>query len=351
MKYFKLILFIALVPLFNSCEKFEFESDADTFFHVKVDGAELPVWVKGNTASKKIVLFINGGPGLTSLDIASIDMLGWRENLEKEFAVAYYDQRGTGNAQGNIDPNSITIEQYIKDLKSIVQIIKNQYPQAKVFLMGHSFGGFIGQKFLLNLQNQDLINGWININGSTIVDIDKEWIYRLQFLEELAQEKINEDLEKWSEALEWTQNNNPILTSEQKQQWREFIGQPGEGILPEENISITVGEGLRIVFASSYNIFPAYFSSNLNEVNDLLYENIKGTDLIPVLYKIKLPVLTLWGKYDDIIPPQLGKIAFDALGTPYIDREFVLFENSGHQPFINEPDKFSKKVIDFVKKY
>lgn len=117
MKYFRLILFIALFPLFNSCEKFEYESETDTFFHVKVDGAVLPVWIKGNTASKKIVIFINGGPGLTSLDIASIDMLGWAEKLEKEFAIAYYDQRGTGNAQGNIDPNSITMEQYIKDLR------------------------------------------------------------------------------------------------------------------------------------------------------------------------------------------------------------------------------------------
>lgn len=351
MKYLRLILLITLGTLFHSCQKFEFESDADTFFHVKVDGAILPVWIKGNTASKKIVIFINGGPGLTSLDIAGTDMLGWGNSLEKEFALAYYDQRGTGNAQGNIDPNSITMEQYVKDLKSIVQIIDNQYPQTKIFLMGHSFGGFVGQQFLLNQENQDLISGWINIDGSTIVDADQEWVYRLQFIEELAQEKMSEDSVKWSEVLLWAQNNDPILTSEQKKQWRGFIGNPGDGILPDEVLNISAGEVLRIVFASSYNIFPAYLSSNLNEVNDLLYEDIKGTNLLPELHKIQLPVLTLWGKYDDIIPPQLGGKAFETLGTSLVDKEFVLFEESGHQPFINEADKFTNAVIAFVHKY
>ncbi len=351
MSHYHYLLIIAFVTILTACEKFELETEADTFFHVKVDGAELPVWVKGNTQSDKFVIFINGGPGLTSLDIASIDMLGWGERFEKEFAVVYYDQRGTGNAQGNIDPKSITLAQYITDLKSIVQIIKAQYPQGEVFLMGHSFGGFIGQHFLLEPDNQDLVNGWINVNGSTIVDIDKEWGYRLLFLKEIAQERIREDSVKWGAALEWANNNDPIVNADQKSQWRQFIGHAGEGIIPDEGTSISLAGALRIVFASSYNIFPSYLSSNLNEVNNLLYEDIRGTDLLPELHKIRLPILTLWGKYDDIIPPQLGKTAFDTLGTPMIDRAFVLFEKSGHQPFINEPEKFQTEVMKFVHKY
>lgn len=57
------------------------------------------------------------------------------------------------------------------------------------------------------------------------------------------------------------------------------------------------------------------------------------------------------GKYDDIIPPQLGKAAFEVLGTPSDDKTFILIEESGHQPFINEAEKFEAALIDFVSKY
>lgn len=348
-KQIGLLLFFACT--FMACEKFETTEEADTFYHIQSDGTELPVWVKGNTASNKFVIFINGGPGLTSLDIAKIDMLGWENSLEKEFALVYYDQRGTGNAQGLIDDQTLTMEQYVKELKLVVQSIKAQYQESEVYLMGHSFGGFIGQHFLLEDGNQELITGWININGSTIVDVEKEWVYRLKFLEDIAHEKMNENPAKWTEVLEWVDANNPIISKEQKSEWRGFIGQPGDGVLPEENAEISGGDMLRIVFASSYNIFPAYLSSNLSEVGRLMYEDIKGVDLLPKLNQLTLPTLYLWGKYDDIIPPQLGRAAFDLMGTTDDEKRLVLFESSGHQPFINEPEAFQAAVIDFVKNY
>ena len=346
------IALITLIALtFLSCEKFETSANSDTFYHVSSAGFELPVWIKGNTTSNKFVVFINGGPGLTSIDIASANILGWGESLEKEFAMVYYDQRGTGNAQGLIPGESITIEQYQNDLEAIIYSILHHYPSAKIFLMGHSFGGFIGQSFLLDSDRQALIQGWININGSTIADSDKEWQFRLQFLEELAEEKMSEDSEKWSKALEWIENNDPITTMQQKEEWRGFIGHAGDGVIPEENTNLT-GKGLlSIVFSSSYNIFPAYLSSNGTKVGELLFENIKGTDLLPELYNIKLPSLILWGKYDDIIPPQLGSTAFDAMGTNFDEKEFVLFEKSGHQPFLNEIELFESTVIKFVNEH
>lgn len=341
------ILFLAWALV--ACEKFETTEKADTFYHIQSDGTELPVWIKGNTASNKFIIFINGGPGLTSLDIARIDMLGWANSLEKEFAMVYYDQRGTGNAQGRIDDETLTMPQYVKELRMVVQSIKAQFEESDIYLMGHSFGGFIGQHFLLEQENEKLVNGWININGSTVVDVEKEWVYRLQFLKEIAQEKMNEDPTKWSKVLEWVDANNPITSKEQKDEWRSFIGQPGDGVLPEENVEISGGDMLRIVFASSYNVFPAYLSSNLSEVGRLMYEDIKGVDLLPKLHQLTIPTLYLWGKYDDIIPPQLGRAAFDLMGTSADNKHFRLFESSGHQPFINEAEAFEKAVIDFAK--
>ena len=44
-------------------EEFEVGSGTEAFFHVRINKAQLPVMVRGNTASGKIILFVNGGPG------------------------------------------------------------------------------------------------------------------------------------------------------------------------------------------------------------------------------------------------------------------------------------------------
>jgi len=118
------------------------------FFHVKIEGTEIPVLVRGNIRSDKLILYINGGPGLTSIDVARADMYNWSAGLEENFAMAYYDQRGCGNAQGNFDESTLTISQYIKDLDAIITVLNAKYKNADIYLMGHSFGGFIGINYL-----------------------------------------------------------------------------------------------------------------------------------------------------------------------------------------------------------
>lgn len=58
-----LIIALALSTLFtlNSCQKENFY-DGDHFF-ISNAGAEMPVYIKGNTESKTFILFAHGGPG------------------------------------------------------------------------------------------------------------------------------------------------------------------------------------------------------------------------------------------------------------------------------------------------
>ncbi len=344
------LLSLSLLALFFlSCEKFEFTEKADTYYHLKVNDAIIPVWVKGNTQSKKFVVFVNGGPGLTSLDVAHMDLLGWEDSLENEVAMVYYDQRGNGNAQGRIPQKTLTLRHYLADLKAVIQSIHAQYDGVQVFLMGHSFGGLIGQSFLLEEANSNLVSGWINIAGSTLVDNQLEWQYRLEFLKGIAQDQMINDSIKWSSALAWAENNNPIETKSQKKEWRAFLGHAGEGLIPTDDLNISVKDFLGVTFHSSYNVFPAYLSTNSSWVSYKLFTDTKGTNLLPHLHHIKIPVLTIWGKYDDVIPPQLGLDGFNALGTAPTKKEFLLFEESGHQPFVNQPHLFEKEVVAFVK--
>lgn len=347
----KLAIAFAFLPaLLMSCEQFTLESEADTFFHVSINGTELPVWVKGNTASEKLIIYINGGPGLTSLDVARADMFGWSEQLEKHFALVYYDQRGCGNAQGNPDESTLTITQYVQDLDAIISVLKKQYNDPDIYLMGHSFGSFIGVNYLLTDNLEDRISGWISIDGAYNFDYDLSWQYRRTFLINIANEEIarSSKVDHWTAALNWANANPQIVTREQKNEWKAFIGSPGEIIIPEELATLSLRDYLAIGFASSYNPFPAYTSSNLEVVNNRLNTDAEGTNLISAVSALSLPTLFIWGRYDDLIAPEEGMEVFTNFGTAPSDKYFRLFNQSSHEPYISDPENFQNEIIEFV---
>lgn len=300
-----------------------------------------------------MIIYINGGPGSTSIDVATADMFGWSDGLEENFAMVYYDQRGCGNAQGNIDENTLTIDQFVKDLDAIVAVLKVKYQDPAIYLMGASFGGFIGASYLLTNSNQDKISGWISVDGAYNFDYDLSWQYRRTFLENIAIEEMNKGnmVSHWTAALEWIYDNPTITTREQKNEWRTFVGWPGGIIIPEELASISLRQGLKIGFNSSYNPFPAYLSQNLEIVNNKLNEDAEGINLISKVSNLTLPSLLIWGRYDDLIVPEEGQDVFNNFGTDTADKHFKLLPNSSHEPYISDPENFKNAIIEFVKKY
>jgi len=340
----------SLMLLLSSCENTSVGTDEDFFFHASVAGADLPVWVKGNTASGKFIIYINGGPGLTSIDVARADMFNWSEGLEENVAMVYYDQRGCGNAQGHIDPDLLTINQFVLDLDAIINVLNTVYDNPSIFLMAHSFGALIGARYLLTGTFQEKITGWISIDGAYNFDYQLTWQYRRDFLVNIANEEImrSKMTAHWESALQWAEENPVIETREQKNQWRDFIGWPGERIIPEEIAKLSVRQYLGIGFASSYNPFPAYASQNLEIVNDSLNADAEGINLIPGVAGITIPSLLIWGRYDDLIPPEEGEVVFANFGTTSGQLRFRILPESSHEPFISDPEGFKSEVISFV---
>ena len=356
MKFHKYLYLLAITIGFSSCtkvEEFEISENADTFFHVNVEQTVLPVWVRGNTASSKFIIYINGGPGSTSIDVARADMFNWSEGLEENFAMVYYDQRGCGNSQGNIDESTLTVQQYVEDLDAIVSVLESAYDNPQIYLMGSSFGGFIGINYLLTSDYQSKISGWISVDGAYNFDFDLSWQYRRTFLINIAKEEISQGnmIDHWTKALTWTNNNQIITTREQKNEWREFVGWPGEIIIPEELATLSARQYINIGFFSSYNPFPAYLSSNLKIVNNRLNEDAEGKNLITEVANVKIPSLLIWGRYDDLIVPEEGLDVFNNFGTSANDKFYKILPNSSHEPYISDPDNFKKEIIEFVKKF
>tara|TARA_B100001115_G_scaffold185030_1_gene190846 strand:- start:7024 stop:8076 length:1053 start_codon:yes stop_codon:yes gene_type:complete len=345
----KLITLILIGSLF-ACQKFESSTSAETYFHLTVDKASIPVLLRGNTASNKIMLFVNGGPGLTSLDLAEADLFEWKSNLEKSVAIAYYDQRGCGNAQGDFEESSINLQQYRKDLHNVLGVLKAQYPDAELSLCGHSFGGFLASSYLLEYGDQALADKLILIDAALNYDFDLTWEYRRIFLQEMAEAQINlgENTAHWQAALDWLHTEPNLSDNAQKKIWNQYVGQPGEYLIPDEYLALSLWDYLKLGFASSYNPFPAFLSSNLEKINDLLNAELEGQNLQSDLKQIKLPALFLWGQYDDLIPPQEGKAMFDSLGTVDHQKEFISLPDASHEPMFSQNSALQALIKNFI---
>jgi proline iminopeptidase len=88
--------------------------------------------------SKPEVIVLHGGPGYDFRYLLSL------RALANDYHVIFYDQRGTGLSP-RVHPDDLTIQQAVKDLHSICQ---HYSPDDKVYLIGHSWGGFVAARYV-----------------------------------------------------------------------------------------------------------------------------------------------------------------------------------------------------------
>jgi non-heme chloroperoxidase len=72
--------------------------------------------------------------------------------------------------------------------------------------------------------------------------------------------------------------------------------------------------------------------------------NMAHADLRPVLPKLTMPVLLTYGAHSKIFPGPLD----EWLASQLPNAKLVRFENSGHAPFAEEPDRFNEVLGNFL---
>jgi pimeloyl-ACP methyl ester carboxylesterase len=341
-----LCIVCSVLPWLSACEKEEYPFTSD-FFYVKNEGAEMPVWIRGNTDSNTFILWLHGGPGGSSLNTVGREPY-FRNVLEPKYGVVYYDQRASGNAQGNIEESSLTISQFVEDLDKVVEVIRSKHPQAKIFLAGHSWGAILGTTYLLQPENQQKITAWIEIDG--LHNLQDVWQFRRRFVIDRAKAFIEqgESQSKWKPILDWCQANAAIETPEQRGQlYRYMIEAGGRNTYRKENGYSEAQLGGIYDEPNHRNTIH----KNRKNTETAFNEEINNINLTSQLPRLTLPSLILWGKLDGVLPTELADSAYEALGTPEGRKHKFIFDKSGHYPMIDQPDLFVQELAQFVDQY
>lgn len=344
MNQIKITIFIFFglsIVFFSSCKKSaNLNSQMEEVFYIRNGGSDMPVWVHGNGNSKVLLIMLHGGPGDYNLIYRSFSAY---EALENKYALVYWDQRHQGNSHGHLKEKDVTVDLMVEDLQLLIRTLKKRYGEDNsIFLMGHSWGGKLGTAFLSKEDYQSDIKGWINIDGA--LDARTEGISIIEMVNSIGQDELDAGNNPtfWNEFIEYANKIDTndltyekyISLNQRSHQTEAYLAQLADTKNNYSNIDITPHNNLNATITriqlQSFFLENEYFLANQ----------------IPHLEKIEIPSLLIWGKYDFVVPPQIGQITFQGINSN--DKELKIYESSAHSPMIYEPERFAMDVSTFV---
>ena len=308
----------------------------------------MPVKVEGNVGSGTYLLLLPGGPAGDGL-VNSRLFPDFTRSLAARYGVVYYDQRGSGNCRGVYDTSSLSIDQLVADLDRVVQTLRVRDPEARIFLMGYSFGGTLGMHFLR--KHQQKIAGFISIAGT--FDRAEQADHQLRLIEYMLQQ--------------WVANGE-LATYEAMKTGYSCTGADDVADCRRDSLVTVRAVEAKLATLESYNqislsdgvlwrLLGYAFFSQSNPITSGLMEGQSGqyfegefgrqmiTDWADA---IDLPVLLINGRYDTNVPFFEARDLYERLGTPVAQKELVILEQSGHLPMLTEPEELARRIISFV---
>ena len=116
----------------------------DQQIEIDIGGIKQWITIRGRDLNNPILLFIHGGPAAPEMPTSWTFQNPW----EDYFTVVQWDQRGAGKTYNANDPKkiapTITVQRMEQDAQEVVQYLRKTYHKDKIFVLGHSWGSFLG---------------------------------------------------------------------------------------------------------------------------------------------------------------------------------------------------------------
>jgi proline iminopeptidase len=277
----------------------------------QVDIAYETLGAPGTAATALPVIAVNGGPGLSHAYMVQNNV--W-ERVAKNRLVVLYDQRGTGaskHLQPGASPADLTqtMDAQVADLDAVRQTLG----LAKVALVGDSYGGLLVMA------------------------------YAAAHPEHVAKLVLSDSPgPSWKSIVHVLPEVFPDI-EEENQQEEQKLG-PGT----EAAARAGLRNHFRMIFYS-----PEKRDAYMSRMGNLGYEPAvaeavakatTGLDLTSRLAGFNFPTLVITGRYDmNVAPLTAWRLAHAIPGA-----KIVFFEQSGHLPAYEEPEKYVTVLEDFL---
>ncbi len=244
----------------------------------------------------------HGGPGLDQTVIAP-----HLNPLAQHVQLICYDHRGSGRSAAPQGPDPYNIDRFVGDLDALARTL-----DARPFaLLGHSFGGIVALHFAL--AHPELLTHLILVCTPASHDFIQE-----------VEDALPSRLEQ--EAL-------AELSSLQD-------GKPSDYVM-RRSLELLAP----IYFHDPARVSELRLESvQFGPESQAVWDSLDGFDLRPRLSEIEVPTLVIAGDSDLSVTPERARETANALPNS----KLLVIKNSGHYPFIEQPEAFNSGVLHFL---
>jgi proline iminopeptidase len=270
------------------------------------DGVTLYYEVVGK--GKRVVL-LSGGPGFSPDYLRPV-----AETLGKKYAAVLFHQRGTGKSKlATYDNGVLELKKLVADLEALRRELK----QEQLTIVGHSFGGILSMMYAREHPERIHALALIDSGGPTLAGVAK-------FNANLAARFTDEEkatIKEWSDKERMKTDHKRAIFEITKAKTPAYFADRAKaqlliGPMTEESFNDAVFWGLVM--------------------------QMTALDLREGLEKLKAPVLVIHGKQDPLESAAEVRATFPAA-------RFVLIENAGHFPWLEQPKKVYGALNEFLR--
>ena len=241
------------------------------------------------------LLCLHGGPGSTHNYFEPLEELG------AERRVVVYDQLGCGNSDRPDDPDLWTLELFLDE----VQTVRDALRLDRIHLLGTSWGSMLALEYVLSKPA-----GLVSLTLNSPPTATETWAAEAARL----RAPLAED-ERVAEEQFWQRHVCRL------DPWPDCVKRGRAG--------------------KNQQVYEAMWGPH--EWNPT--GRLRAWDVRPRLAEIDLPTLITSGRYDGCTPALAEEAHRGIHGS-----EWVLFEDSSHMPFVEEPERFRAVLSDFLER-
>ncbi len=313
----------------------------DKILKVELNGFPQKIHIKGDP-NKPILLFLHGGPGVANRHMCA----KYNQDLLDSFMVVGWDQRGTGGSYRGCDPETLSIDQLTDDAAALVEYLCRTYSKEKIFAIGGSWGSLLGTK--LAYRYPEHLYAFVGFGQFVDGELNEKLSYEFA-LSEARKAGDQESVKKLEEL-------GPPVMAVYKGGYdgmliqREVMNKYGGYSKKNQHKSYTGGLAKAYLFSGEYTLSDTWGVLKGNRmILEKMWPEIGRVKLQEECTEFRIPYFIFDGRLDKNTPADLVEGYFEKIQAPC--KELIWFEESGHNPLIDEPDKFKNLLRDRLLKY
>ena len=330
-----IVLLLRLRWQYRIAEQIRITSDEgiDSLEKIKLGGVDQWILIRGWDQRKPVLLLLHGGPGFPSMPFAHATA-----ELERHFVVVRWDQRGAGKSYSPSIPNSsMNMKRFVADTLQLTDLLRERFGRAQIMLGAHSWGSMIGA--LAVVQAPERFSAYLAVCQAANAPQSERLMYRWVLEQALAKnnsEAISElkrlgepPYEQFADYYAMTDWIAHFSSAKHRpvSRWR-FVR------LALESPFYSWADLVRIPLGAKFSFTRLW--------REAFYE----TDLFKQAARIDVPVFLFLGRHDHTATASaaMAEQYFAALEAPR-GKRLIWFENSGHWPHLEEPERFQEELI------